>query len=118
MVWYSHLFQNYPQLIVIHTVKGFGIVNKAEIDVFPPPNTIALGIRASTYKFGGNKNIQPQRVSKQTSPYLSEASGNAKCCEVKCSRSGVREWEKGKHTQGTSEEGTCEWNLRSDSHVG
>ena len=34
MVWYSHLFQNYPQFIVIHTVKGFGIVNKAEIDVF------------------------------------------------------------------------------------
>ena len=34
MVWYSHLFQNFPQLIVIHTVKGFGIVNKAEIDVF------------------------------------------------------------------------------------
>ena len=34
MVWYSHLFQNCPQLIVIHTVKGFGIVTKAEIDVF------------------------------------------------------------------------------------
>ena len=34
MVWYSHIFQNFPQLIVIHTVKGFGIVNKAEIDVF------------------------------------------------------------------------------------
>ena len=34
MVWYSHLFQNFPQIIVIHTVKGFGIVNKAEIDVF------------------------------------------------------------------------------------
>ena len=34
MVWYSHLFQNFPQLIVIHTVKGFGIVNKAVIDVF------------------------------------------------------------------------------------
>ena len=33
-VWYSHLFQNFPQFIVIHTVKGFGIVNKAEIDVF------------------------------------------------------------------------------------
>src|SRR5574337_226138 len=32
--WYSHLFQNFPQLIVIHTVKGFGIVSKAEIDVF------------------------------------------------------------------------------------
>ena len=34
MVWYSHLFQNFPQFIVIHTVKGFGIVTKAEIDVF------------------------------------------------------------------------------------
>ena len=34
MVWYSHHFQNFPQFIVIHTVKGFGIVNKAEIDVF------------------------------------------------------------------------------------
>ena len=35
MVWYSHLLKNFPQFIVIHTVKGFGIVNKAEIDVFP-----------------------------------------------------------------------------------
>ena len=34
VVWYSHLFQNFPQFIVIHTVKGFGIVNKAEIDAF------------------------------------------------------------------------------------
>ena len=34
MVWYSHLFQNFPVFLVIHTVKSFGIVNKAEIDVF------------------------------------------------------------------------------------
>ena len=34
MIWYSHLFQNFPQFIVIHRVKGFGIVSKAEIDVF------------------------------------------------------------------------------------
>ena len=34
VVWYAHLFQNFPQCIVIHTVKGFGIVNKAERDVF------------------------------------------------------------------------------------
>ena len=34
MVWYSHLLKNCPQFIMIHTVKGFGIVNKAEIDVF------------------------------------------------------------------------------------
>ena len=34
MVWYSHLFQNFPQFVVIHIVKGFGIVNKAEVDTF------------------------------------------------------------------------------------
>ena len=34
VVWYSHLLKNFPQFIVIHTIKGFGIVNKAEIDVF------------------------------------------------------------------------------------
>ena len=34
MVWYSHLFENFPQFIVIYIVKGFGIVNKADVDVF------------------------------------------------------------------------------------
>ena len=34
VVWYCHLFQNFPQVAVIHTVKGFGVVNKAEVDVF------------------------------------------------------------------------------------
>ena len=34
LVWYSHLFKNFPQLIVIHTVKGFSVVNEAEVDVF------------------------------------------------------------------------------------
>ena len=34
MVWYSHLFKNFPQFVVIHTVKGFGIVNKAKVDVY------------------------------------------------------------------------------------
>ena len=34
MVWYSHLLKNFPQFVVIHTVKGFGIVNKAETDGF------------------------------------------------------------------------------------
>ena len=33
-VWYSHLFQNFPQFVMIHTVKGFGVINKAEVDVF------------------------------------------------------------------------------------
>ena len=34
MAWYSYLFKNFPQFVVIHTVKGFGIVNKAEVNVF------------------------------------------------------------------------------------
>ena len=38
VVWYSHLFQNFPQFIVIHTVKGFGVVNKAKVDVFLEPS--------------------------------------------------------------------------------
>ena len=38
MVWYSHLFQNFPQFILIHTVKDFGIVNKTETDVFSEPS--------------------------------------------------------------------------------
>ena len=35
MVWYSQLFKNFPQFVVTHTVKGFSVVNKAEVDVFP-----------------------------------------------------------------------------------
>ena len=34
MVWHFHLFKNFPQFVVIHTIKGFGVVNKAEVDVF------------------------------------------------------------------------------------
>ena len=34
MVWYSHLFKNFPQFVVIHTIKSVGVVNEAEIDVF------------------------------------------------------------------------------------
>ena len=34
MVWYFHLFKNFPQFVVIHTVKGFSVVNEAEVDVF------------------------------------------------------------------------------------
>ena len=34
MVWYSHLLKNFPQFVVMHTVKDFGVVNKAEVDVF------------------------------------------------------------------------------------
>ena len=46
MVWYSHLFQNFLQFLVIHTVKGFGIVNKAEIDVI---QNVSLSLTSFTY---------------------------------------------------------------------
>ena len=38
VVWYSHLLKNFSQFVVVHTVKGFGIVNKAEVDVFLEPS--------------------------------------------------------------------------------
>ena len=38
VVYYSHLFKNFPQFVVIHTVKGFGVLNKAELDVFLEPS--------------------------------------------------------------------------------
>ena len=34
MVWYSHLLKNFPQFVVVHTIKGFGVTNKAEVDIF------------------------------------------------------------------------------------
>ena len=40
MVWYSHLLKNFPQFVVIHTVKGFGIVNKGEVDIFLEPSCL------------------------------------------------------------------------------
>ena len=48
MVWYSYLSQNFPQLTVIHTVKGFGIVSKAEIDVFLELSWFFLAVSWST----------------------------------------------------------------------
>ena len=48
MVWYSHLFQNFPQFIMIHTVKGFGTVNKAEIDVFLKSHSNTLSQKETT----------------------------------------------------------------------
>ena len=64
VVWYSHLFQNFPQFIVIHTVKGFGIVNKAEIDVFlelscffDDPADVGILISGSSALFKTSLNI-------------------------------------------------------------
>ena len=58
VVWYSYLFQNFPQFIVIHTVKGFGIVNKAEIDVFLPPYDRAIPLLGVYLEKKENTNSQ------------------------------------------------------------
>ena len=52
VVWYSHLFQNFPRFIVIHTVKGFGIVNKAEIDVFLELSSFFNDLKLKLQYFG------------------------------------------------------------------
>ena len=64
MVWYSHLFENFPQFVVIHTVKGFGIVNKAELDVllelscfFDDPTDVGNLISGSSAFFKSSLNI-------------------------------------------------------------
>ena len=66
VVWYSHLFQNFPQFIVIHTVKGFGIVNKAEIDgflelsfFFDDPVDVGNLVSGSSAFFKTSLNIMP-----------------------------------------------------------
>ena len=58
MVWYSHFFKNFPQFVVIHTVKGFDIVNKAEVNVFlelswfvDDPMDVVLGDKVLTLVF-------------------------------------------------------------------
>ena len=63
VVWYSHLFQNFPHFIVIHIVKGFGIVNKAETDAFLELSCffhlyIILQILRATYTFPAAKSLQ------------------------------------------------------------
>ena len=57
MVWYSHLLQNFPQFIVIHTVEGFGVVNKAEIVL-----TFSSPKKKKSTSFKGLKNTQSIRM--------------------------------------------------------
>ena len=60
VVWYSHLFQNFPQFIVIHTVKGFGIVNKAEIYVFLELSCFQTKAETQSQTEGIEPNVQPE----------------------------------------------------------
>ena len=84
MVWYSHLSQNFPQFIVIHTVKGFGIVNKADRDVF-------LKLASATAHKRGREALSLPKARGggwEELPYVQEA--GATCCEFMGSQSRTR----------------------------
>ena len=85
MVWYSHFFQNFPQFIVIRRVKGFGIVNKAEIDVFlelscffdNPVDVGNLISGSAAFLKPGSYNIYIYIYEKRNSSYTVEFSDNS-----------------------------------------
>ena len=79
MVWYSHPLKNFPQFVVVHTVKGFGIVNKAEIDVFlelscffDDPADVGNLISSSSAFYKSSLNILEVIVSCTVEPWLGE----------------------------------------------
>ena len=89
MVWYSHLFQNFPQFIVIHTVKGVGIVNKAEIDVslelscfFDDPANVGNLISVSSAFSKISLNIWKFMVHVSLKPGLENFEHHVLACEM------------------------------------
>ena len=78
VVWYSHLFQNFSQFVVIHTVRGFGIANKAEVDVFLDslafffnhPMDVGNLISGSSAFSKSTLNICPHTVEVQYEPHM------------------------------------------------
>ena len=77
MVWYSHLFKNFPEFVVIHTVKGFSIVNEAEVDVFVElscffydPTDVGNLIPGSSAFSKSNLNIWKLMVHELLKPWL------------------------------------------------
>ena len=89
MVWYSHLLKNFPQFIVIHTVKGFGIVKKAEIDVFleiscffHDPADVGNLISGSSAFSKSSLNIREFTVHVMLKPDLENQSITLLACEM------------------------------------
>ena len=79
MVWYSQLLKNFPQFVVIHTVKVFGLVNEAEVDVFLEfscffcdPMNVGILISGSSAFSRSNMNIQKFSVHGQLKPHLED----------------------------------------------
>ena len=88
MVWYSHLFQNFPQFIVIHTVKGFGIVNRADVFLelscfFDDPSDVGNLISGSSTCSKSSLNIWKSMVHVLLKPGLEIFSITFLACEVK-----------------------------------
>ena len=89
MVWYAHLFKNFLQFIVIHTVKGFGIVNKAEIDVllefscfFQDPADVGNLISGSSAFSNTSLNIWKSTVNVLLKPVLENFEHTLLACEM------------------------------------
>ena len=89
MVWYSHVFQNFPQFIVIHTVKGFDIVSKAEVDVclelscsFDDPTDVGNLISGSSAFSKSSLNIWKFMVHVLLKPGLENLSITLVACEM------------------------------------
>ena len=89
MVWYSHLFQNFPEIVVIHRVKGFGIDNKAEIDIFlelscffDDPTEVGNLISASSDFSKSSLNIWKFTVHMLLKPGLENSDITLLACEM------------------------------------
>ena len=79
MVWYSHLLNNFPQFVVIHTVKGFGVVSKAEVDVslklscfFDDPTDVGNLISGSSAFYKSSLNIWKFTIHRLLKPGLED----------------------------------------------
>ena len=97
MVWYSYLLKKFPQFVVIHTVKGFGIVNKAEVDVFlefcfsydsVDAGTLISGssvfYKSSLYIWKFSVHINPQPHLKDFDYYPDAAAKSLQSCPTLC----------------------------------
>ena len=89
MIWYSHLFENFPQFVVIHMVKGFGVVNKAEVDVFLElscffydPADVGNLLSGSSAFSKSSLNIWRSLVYVLLKPFLENFEHNLLVCEM------------------------------------
>ena len=89
MVWYSHLLKNFPQFVVIHTVKGFGVVNEAEVDIFlelscffDDPTDVGNLISSSSAFSKSSLNIWKFKVHVLLMPGLEDLSIPLLACEM------------------------------------